>query len=137
MRRLPQGRHVGLGLDGLIPLDPVAFSQHWVEAWNQHDVDAVLEHFHDDVVFTSPVAARLLPDTNGVVRGKPALRDYWSKALSTVPNLRFAVEGVYEGVDTVVIAYRNQDDGLVSEVLKFDGDLVIEGHGTYVGGPSG
>jgi ketosteroid isomerase-like protein len=94
-------------------------------------VDAVLEHFHDDVVFTSPVAAWLLPETDGVVRGKPALRHYWTEALARVPDLRFTVEGVYKGVETIVIAYRNQDDGLVSEVLRFADGLVIEGHGTY------
>jgi ketosteroid isomerase-like protein len=113
-------------------VDAFAFSRQWVAAWNAHDVEAVLEHFHDDVVFTSPVAAKLLPNTHGVVRGKPALRQYWTVALARVPDLRFTVEGVYQGIDTVVIAYRNQDDGLVSEVLKFDGGLVIEGHGTYV-----
>ena len=78
------------------------------------------------------MAARLLPDTHGVVRGKQALRHYWTVALSRIPNLRFTVEAVYRGIDTVVIAYRNQDGGLVSEVLKFDGDLVVEGHGTYL-----
>jgi ketosteroid isomerase-like protein len=112
--------------------DAVAFSRQWVAAWNAHDVEAVLQHFHDEVVFTSPVAARLLPDSSGVVVGKAALRDYWTRALRRVPNLRFVVEGVYQGVDTIVIAYRNQDDGLVSEVLRFDGGLVIEGHGTYL-----
>ena len=131
MRPVPQGRHVGLGLDRLIPVDPIVFGRQWVEAWNAHDVEAVLEHFHDDVVFSSPVAARLLPETGGVVRGKPALRHYWTEALARVPHLRFTVEGVYEGVETVVIAYRNQDDGLVSEVLRFADGLVIEGHGTY------
>jgi ketosteroid isomerase-like protein len=55
-------------------VDAFAFSRQWVAAWNAHDVEAVLEHFHDDVVFTSPVAAKLLPNTHGVVRGKPALR---------------------------------------------------------------
>ena len=132
MRPVPQGRHVRLGLDCLISLDPIAFSRQWVDAWNAHDVEAVLEHFHEDVVFTSPVAARLLPDTHGVVRGKQALRHYWTVALSRIPNLCFTVEAVYRGIDTVVIAYRNQDGGLVSEVLKFDGDLVAEGHGTYL-----
>jgi hypothetical protein len=41
----------------------------------------------------------------------------------------------YQGIDTVVIVYRNQNDGLVSEILRFDGDLVIEGHGTYIVAP--
>jgi hypothetical protein len=40
---------------------------------NDHDVEAVLAHFHDDVLFSSPVAARLLPDTGGVARSKAAL----------------------------------------------------------------
>jgi ketosteroid isomerase-like protein len=112
--------------------DAVAFSEQWVAAWNAHDVESVLEHFHEDVVFTSPVAAKLLPDSAGVVYGKSALRDYWTRALQRIPHLRFVVEAVYQGIDTVVIAYRNQDDGLVSEVLRFTGDLVIEGHGTYL-----
>jgi hypothetical protein len=50
--------------------------------------------------------------------------------LQRIPNLRFIVKDVYQGIDTIVIAYRNQDGGLVSEVLRFSGDLVIEGHGT-------
>lgn len=113
-------------------LDAVAFSKQWVDAWNAHDVEAVLAHFHDDVVFTSPVAAKLLPETAGVVHGKPALRRYWTQALQRIVNLRFAVEAIYQGIDTVVIVYRNQDDGLVSEVLRFNGDMVTEGHGTYI-----
>jgi ketosteroid isomerase-like protein len=115
-----------------VNLDPVAFAEQWVGAWNAHDVESVLGHFHEDVVFTSPVAARLLPESAGVVRGKPALRDYWTRALRRIPNLRFVVEAVYQGIDTIVIVYRNQDGGLVSEVLRFTGDVVIEGHGTYL-----
>jgi hypothetical protein len=33
---------------------------------------------------------------------------------------------------TIVIAYRNQDDGLVSEVLQLSDNVVTEGHGTYI-----
>jgi hypothetical protein len=114
-----------------VNIDATAFGRQWTDAWNAHDVEAVLAHFHEDVVFTSPVAAKILPNTAGVVRGKSALREYWVVALRSVPNLHFVVERVYQGIDTIVIAYRNQDGGLVSEVLRFDGDLVIEGHGTY------
>jgi len=51
----------------VVNLDAVAFSQQWVRAWNAHDVEAVLRHFHEDVVFTSPVAAKLFPETAGVI----------------------------------------------------------------------
>jgi hypothetical protein len=113
--------------------EPTAFAQRWLAAWNAHDLDALLEHFADDVVFTSPVAAQLLPDSAGVVRGKAALRAAWTEGLRRIPDLRFEVVGVYVGMTTIVINYRNQKRGLVNEVLRFDGDLVIEGHGTYLG----
>jgi ketosteroid isomerase-like protein len=111
--------------------DRTAFGDAWVRAWNAHDVDAVLAHFHDDVVFTSPVAGLLLPETAGVVRGKAGVRDYWVKALKLVPDLHFELIGVYQGESLLVINYRNERGHLVNEVLMFDGDLVREGHGTY------
>jgi hypothetical protein len=108
------------------------FATAWVEAWNAHDLDAVLAHFTEDVVFTSPVAAQVVPDTAGVLRGRAALRDYWSTALARIPDLRFELVGVYAGIEHVVINYRNHLGGLVCEVLHFRDDLVAEGHGTYL-----
>ena len=109
-----------------------AFSHRWLAAWNAHDVEAVLQHFADDVVFCSPVAARVISGSDGVIRGKEALRGYWTRALELVPDLRFELIGVYTGVGSIVINYRNQRGGLVNEVLVFDDDgLVSEGHGTY------
>jgi ketosteroid isomerase-like protein len=112
--------------------DAQAFADDWVRAWNAHDVEAVLAHFHDDVEFTSPVAARVLPETGGAVRGKAALRNYWVQALRLLPDLHFEVIGVYRGQSVVVINYRNQRGQLVNEVLRFEGQLIREGHGTYL-----
>ena len=103
----------------------------WLAAWNDHDVEAVLAHFAEDVVFSSPVAARFMGG-DGVVRGKAALRNYWETALRGVPDLHFELVGTYVGVDTLVINYRNERGGLVNEVLVFDGDLVTTGSGTYL-----
>jgi hypothetical protein len=108
-----------------------AFAKRWAEAWNALDVDALLEHFTDDVVFTSPVAIRLFGG-DGVIRGKEALRKYWSQAVGLIPDLHFEVLALYAGVSTLVINYRNQAGGVVSEVLIFEGALVREGHGTYL-----
>ena len=111
--------------------DAAAFALAWTRAWNDHDVEAVLVHFRDDVVFSSPVAARVIPESGGVVRGKAALRDYWLTALRVLPDLHFEVVDVYRGESLLVINYRNERGGLVNEVLIFDGDLVREGHGAY------
>jgi hypothetical protein len=108
-----------------------AFTEQWVRDWNAHDVDALLAHFTDDVVFTSPTAVRLLGG-DGVIRGKEALRKYWAEGIRLIPDLHFEVLALYVGIDTLVINYRNQAGGVVSEVLTFDGALVREGHGTYL-----
>jgi hypothetical protein len=108
-----------------------AFAQQWVKDWNAHDVDALVAHYTDDVVFTSPVAVRLLGG-DGVIRGKAALHEYWSEGIRQIPDLHFEVVARYVGVNTLVINYRNQAGGVVSEVLTFDGPLVREGHGTYL-----
>jgi ketosteroid isomerase-like protein len=108
------------------------FVEGWVKAWNAHDLDALLAHFGEEVVFTSPVAAQLLDGSDGVIRGKAALRAYWAEGPRRIPDLRFEVVGAYVGVRTLVIHYRNQKGGLVNEVLTFDGSLVVAGHGTYL-----
>lgn len=112
-------------------IDPVQFAARWAEAWNAHDVEAVLAHFHEEAVFTSPFAAQVMPETGGVLRGKAAIRAYWAAGLARIPDLHFTVEGVFAGIDCLVIAYTNQKGTRVSEVLRFAGGKVIEGHGTY------
>lgn len=111
--------------------NPAAFAAQWCAAWNAHDLDRVLAHFHNDVTFTSPIAASILPDTAGVIRGKHALRSYWEEGLRRIPDLHFTIEAVFAGVDALVIQYRNQKGVSVSEVLVFEAGLVREGHGTY------
>jgi hypothetical protein len=113
-------------------VDARRFVDDWIRNWNAHDVDGVLEHFADDAVFTSPVAARVLADGDGVVRGKEALRAYWTTALSQVPDLHFDLVGRYVGVHTIVINFRNQKGVLCNEVLVFEGSSVVQGHGTYL-----
>jgi hypothetical protein len=128
-RRGRQEHPVGMALP-----DPHVFAAQWCAAWNAHDLDAVLAHFHEDVVFTSPTAAALLPATGGVVRGKAALRSYWEEGLRRFPDLHFTVETVFAGIETLVIQYRNHKGVSVCEVLVFDAGLVREGHGTYPAG---
>lgn len=113
-------------------VDPETFSREWFAAWNAHDIEAVLAHFHQDAVFTSLYGAEIAPHTGGVFRGKQAIRTYWADALTRNPDLRFEPVGTYVGARTLVLNYRNHKGGLVNEVLIFDGDHIVEGHGTYL-----
>lgn len=48
------------------------FASEWQAAWNAHNAERVLQHFHEGVEFRSPVARRVLAETDGVLRGKDA-----------------------------------------------------------------
>ncbi|HWU58717.1 MAG TPA: nuclear transport factor 2 family protein [Microbacteriaceae bacterium] len=115
-----------------LPSDIGAFAESWLDAWNAHDLERVLRHFADDAVFLSPFAARILPESDGVLRGKAAVREYWTAGLAAMPELHFEIVDVFTGVDTVVINYRNQSGGLVNEVMTFKDGLVVRGEGTYL-----
>jgi ketosteroid isomerase-like protein len=113
--------------------DAQRFARTWLAAWNAHDIESVLDHFSEDVTFTSPVAARIVEGSDGEIRGKDALRDYWNRGIEHYPNLHFEPVGVYLGVHTIVINYRNQNGALVNETLRLEGGThVVEGHGTYI-----
>jgi ketosteroid isomerase-like protein len=112
-------------------MDAIGFGRDWEAAWNRRDVEAVLAHFAEDAVFTSPVAQKIGFAPDGIVRGKDALRRYWLAALEQNPQLRFRVTAVYRGIDTILIAFQNQQGVERAEMLRFAGGLVIEGHGAF------
>jgi ketosteroid isomerase-like protein len=91
----------------------------WVAAWNAHDLDAILEHYGEDVEIASPVAAQLLGGDGRVV-GKAALRDYFARGLAAFPQLHFALEQVFVATDTVVLLYANQRGTRTAEVMELD-----------------
>lgn len=113
-------------------VDVAAYAAQWVADWNARDLDRVLAHYADDVVFRSPVAARVKPESGGILVGKAALADYWGAALPLVPDLHFTLEQAFSSVGAVTILYRNQRGQQVAETLVFNDDGLVEsGLGAY------
>jgi hypothetical protein len=113
-------------------MNPEAFAGEWIDAWNAHDLERILSHYADEIVFTSPVAAQLVPASEGVIRGKDALRAYWAVGLERLPDLHFDLVQVLATCDGVTILYRNQRDQLVAETMLFGADeLVTRGIAAY------
>lgn len=106
------------------------FAREWIRGWNDHDLEGALARFAADAVFTSPLAATLVPGSGGVIHGKDALREYWRAGLQSHPDLRFEHLDTYVGVDTVAVTYRDQAGRTVTEIFRFSGALIIEGHAT-------
>jgi ketosteroid isomerase-like protein len=108
------------------------FAADWIAAWNAHDLDAILSHYADDVVFHSPRIALVMGEAVDLVAGKPALARYWKKALAQSQDLHFTAERLYIGSDSLTIAYRSHRNQSVTETFVFDsGGLVKESVAAY------
>lgn len=97
-----------------------AFATDWIAVWNRHDLDAILAHYADDVVFTSPFAVRLTGDPAGTVRGKESLRSYFAAALARFPDLHFKQRHSLSGVNGLVLVYDSVENLLAAEAFEFD-----------------
>ncbi|HKW91654.1 MAG TPA: nuclear transport factor 2 family protein [Methylomirabilota bacterium] len=99
-----------------------ALAQEWIEAFNNHDLERILSHYADAVELKSLLVTKLLGDSAGTVRGKPALRSYFAKGLAASPDLRFELLDVFPGVSSVAVYLRSSVRGLQLEVMELDGD---------------
>lgn len=99
-----------------------AFARAWVAAWNDRDIDRILSHYADNVVFHSPRIALVLGGGAASVRGKAALRDYWTKALERSSTLYFELDTVLTSSDAITLLYTNHREELVAETFLFDGE---------------
>lgn len=96
------------------------FAHAWVAAWNDRDLDRILSHYSDGVVFHSPRIARVMGNGAASVSGKAALRDYWTEALKHAPELFFELEAVLTSSDALTLLYTNHREERVAETFVFD-----------------
>jgi SnoaL-like domain len=95
-----------------------SLANHWVAAWNAHDLDLIMTHYEDAIELISPVAARLLGTPDGKVAGKPNLRAYFQRGLEAYPELHFRLEDVLWGINSIVLCYTNQKGTRTAEFME-------------------
>ena len=79
----------------------------------------------EDVVLTSPVAARILSDPSGTVKGREALRAYFKRGLEAYPNLRFDLIDMMWGLSSIVLYYVNQNGTKTGEFMEIDSNGMV------------
>jgi len=98
------------------------FARAWVQAWNDHDLEAILSHYAEDITFHSPRIRQVTGRQVDSVTGKAELRAYWGKALELLRDLYFDVDEVLVGSDAVTIRYTNERSQSVAETFIFGVD---------------
>jgi hypothetical protein len=93
-------------------------AEHWIAAWNAHDLDSIMTHYEDAIELISPAAAQLLGTPAGKVIGKPNLKAYFQRGLEAYPDLHFRLEEVFLGVSSVALLYTNQTGKRTAEFME-------------------
>jgi ketosteroid isomerase-like protein len=110
-----------------------AYAEQWIANWNRKDAEAVLEHFRNDVVFTSARALAITGSSR--LDGKALLREYWSRAIAQIQTIHFELDYVLCAGDRLGIIYTAEIDGKrmrAVELLSFANDgLIYEGEAMY------
>ncbi|KGT08561.1 nuclear transport factor 2 family protein [Elizabethkingia anophelis] len=96
------------------------FAKTWIQAWNSHDMNAILNHYSEDIEITTPMIKMALGEGDGSLKGKEAVADYWRRALDKMPDLHFELYDVTEGVDSVALYYKSVMDKKAVEVMFFN-----------------
>jgi hypothetical protein len=102
-----------------------AFASEWIEAWNAHDLERILSHYSDDFELSSPLIVERERVPSGVLKGKAAVRPYWQRSLAGIPPLRFELDFVTCGVESITLVYRNHRGARATEVLFFNGERQV------------
>jgi hypothetical protein len=98
----------------------------WFEAFNEHNLLAL---YHAEAAHYSPKLKVRHPETNGLIKGKAALRAWWQDAFVRLPSLYYNVVRLTPHEDRVFMEYVRQVDGeedlYVGELLEIKDGFIV------------
>ncbi|MBA3680670.1 MAG: nuclear transport factor 2 family protein [Bacteroidetes bacterium] len=101
----------------------------WFEAFNEHDLEKLLLLYNDSAEHFSPKLKIRKPETDGLIKGKAALRDWWQDAFDRLPTLKYEVIKLTADEEQVFMEYirhvQNEEDLRVGEVLQIKEGIIV------------
>lgn len=102
----------------------------WFDAFNEHDLEKLLALYDDNAEHYSPKLKLRMPETQGLIKGKNALRSWWKDAFEKLPTLNYQVQKLTADEDQVFMEYirkvSGEEDLRVGEVLEIrEGKIVF------------
>lgn len=108
----------------------LSIAHRWFDAFNAHNLEQLLALYDDNAEHFSPKLKIRKPETDGLIKGKNALRDWWQDAFNRLSTLNYKVTSLTANENRVFMEYirkvENEEDMLVAEVLEIkDGKIVF------------
>ncbi len=101
----------------------------WFEAFNEHNLEKLLSLYDENAQHYSPKLKIRQPETQGLIKGKGALRTWWKDAFDRLPSLQYEVKKLTADEQQVFMEYirhvNGEEDLSVGEVLEINNGLIV------------
>src|SRR5688572_28895526 len=101
----------------------------WFAAFNEHNLENLLALYDDQAEHFSPKLKQRHPETQGLIKGKSALRTWWQDAFDRLPSLQYEVVRLTPHEDRVFMEYirhvNGEEDLYVGEMLEVRDGLIV------------
>ncbi len=109
--------------------DNYNIAKKWLNAFNEHNLDQLIDLYDDNAIHFSPKLKLHHPETKGEITGKAALRAWWLDAFERLPQLLYKEKTLTADNEKVFIEYvrivPGEENMNVAEILEIkDGKIV-------------
>ena len=102
----------------------------WFKAFNDKNLDQLLSLYNDNAEHFSPKLKVRQPETNGLIKGKNALRSWWQDAFERLPTLHYEIIRLTSQDNRVFMEYvrhvKGEEDLHVGEMLEIKEGLIVK-----------
>lgn len=113
----------------MITTKNLSIAHKWFEAFNNHNLEQLLSLYDEDAEHFSPKLKLRNPETNGLVKGKDALHEWWQDAFDNLPTLHYKVTSLTANENRVFMEYvrtvQGESDMKVAEVLELKEEKIV------------
>jgi hypothetical protein len=106
----------------------IAIANMWFDAFNHRNLENLLALYHQDAQHYSPKLKVRQPETNGLIKGKDAMRAWWDDAFNRLPTLHYKIVRLTPCQDRIFMEYirsvSGEEDLYVGEMLEVENSLV-------------
>lgn len=101
----------------------------WFKAFNEHNLEDLLHLYAENAEHYSPKLKIREPETNGLIKGKAALRAWWKDCFDRLPSLQYEVHHLTADSKQVFMEYtrkvEGENDMEVGEVLQIEQGKIV------------
>ena len=108
------------------------FAFEWIRAWNNKDIAAIMSHYADGIIFSSPFILKARLNDIGTIHGKSELSKYFERAFEINSDLHFDLKQIMVGIKSITLIYTRKGTMLASETMILNAEgKVVEGLSHY------